>query len=307
LRSLGDAYSAAGRDSQAISSFQQAASLLEGLGLGETRTAIDLYNDWALELDQMGLPIEAEKIQRRLLDIGRDNNAEDAITPSILNNYAKVLYRLNRLDEAADYSARAYSKAAEAHNKSLMGQALMERTHIAIAQHQYPQASAFVSELEPIMRKYLPPTHYAFANLAAIRSSLAQSQGDLPSALKFANQAVEIGEAGLKKGGTGAFAFPTDLQRRSSVELAVGNPQQALIDADRALDLIRARVEPGTFTFRLGNAYMSRARALDALGRHDEARDAAKSAFDHLEKSIGPDHPDTIAAQQLASISPIAQ
>jgi eukaryotic-like serine/threonine-protein kinase len=300
---LAGAYSAAGRDSQALAAFQKAESLLTVLGLGETRTAITLYNNWALALDQMGLPIEAEKIQRRLLDIGRESNAEDAITPSILNNHAKVLYRLNRLDEAADYSAQAYAKAAEAHNESVMGQALMERTHIAIAQHQYAQAAAFVSELEPIMSKYLPPTHYAFANLAAIRSALAQGQGNLPLALQYANQAVEIGEAGLKAGRTGAFAFPTDLQRRSAVELASGNPQQALVDADRALDLIRTKEQPGTFTFRLGYAYMNRARILESLGRDDEARQAARSAFEHLQKSIGPDHPDTIAAQQLAGLS----
>jgi eukaryotic-like serine/threonine-protein kinase len=304
LLSLASAYGSAGKDAQSLSSFQRAAALLGALGLEETRTAITLYNDWALQLDQMGLPIEAQKIQAHLFAIGQDPNAADAITPSILNNYAKVLYRLNRLDEAADYSGQAYAKAAKVRNQSLMGQALMERTHVAIAQGKYAQASAFIAELEPIMRKYLPPTHYAFANLAAMQSSLAQGRGDLPAALKFANQAVEIGETGLKKGGTGAFAFPTDLLRRSAVEIAAGNPDPALSDADRALDLVRARVVSGTFTFRLGYAYMGRARALEALGKREEARNAAKSAFEHLQNSIGTDHPDTLAAEQLAGITP---
>jgi tetratricopeptide (TPR) repeat protein len=154
------------------------------------------------------------------------------------------------------------------------------------------------------MRKHLPPTHYAFANLAADRSAIAMGEGDTALALKLANQAVEIGEAGLKARGEGAFAFPGFLTRRSAIELVAGSPEQAVADANRALTLLVSKAQPGSFTNKIGFAYLAQARALDAQGKHDDARSAAKSALEHLEESLGPDHPETRSARHLAGLDP---
>jgi len=224
--------------------------------------------------------------------------------PFVLTNYARILRKLNRLDEASDYAQRSYEKARKAQNQVMMGQSMLERARIATAQHKFTVASALLSEVEPMMRKHLPATHYAFANLAADRSAIAMGEGDTALALKLANQAVEIGEVGLKASGQGAFAFPGFLTRRSAVELAAGNLDQAVADSSRALTLLLPKVEPGSFTNKIGSAYLAQARALDAQGRHDDARSAASSAFENLEKSLGPDHPETLGAQQLAGLGP---
>jgi hypothetical protein len=50
-----------------------------------------------------------------------------------------------------------------------------------------------------------------------------------------------------------------------------------------------------------GRAYLTLARALRAQGRRDEARAALASALKHLEITLGPDHPDTQTARQLAA------
>lgn len=301
---LASAYSDAGQDSKALSSFQEAASFLSSLGWQQTQTGINLFNDWALELDQIGRPLEAEQIERRAIDIARDGDSEDAVIPIVLNNYARILRKLNGLDEASDYAQRSYEKARKAQNQVVMGQSMLERARIATAQHKFTEASALLSEVEPMMRKHLPPTHYAFANLAADRSAIALGEGDTALALKLANQAVEIGEAGLKARGEGAFAFPGFLTRRSAIELAAGNLEQALADSNRALTLLLPKAEPGSFTNKIGYAYLAQARALDAQGKHDDARSAAKSALENLEKSLGPDHPETRSARQLAGLDP---
>jgi tetratricopeptide (TPR) repeat protein len=96
-------YADAGQDSDALSEFQHAASLLSSVGWQETHVSVTLFNNWALELDQIGRPLEAEKIERHLLEIARDDNTTEAVTPMVLNNYAKFLRQLARLDEAADY------------------------------------------------------------------------------------------------------------------------------------------------------------------------------------------------------------
>ena len=303
---LASGYSDAGLDSESLAAFHDADSLISSLGWQETQTAVTFLNDWALELDQIGRPLEAEPIERRAIKLASDGKSADAAIPIILTNYARMLRKLNRLDEASDYAQRAYDKARGAGNQVATGQSLMERAQIALAQKNFAAASAHLSELEPLIRKNLPPTHYAFANLAASRSAIAQGEGDLGLALQLANQAVTIGEAGLKQG-QGSFAFPSQLLRRSSVELASGKTAEALADANRALGLLQAKVQPGTLTNKLGYAYLAIARALDAQGKHDEAQAPAKLALEHLEKSVGPDHPDTGSARQLAGLESSGQ
>jgi serine/threonine protein kinase len=301
---LASAYSETGQDSESLAEFQRAASLLASAGWEETNTSVTLFSNWALELDQIGRPLEAETIQRRVIDLARDGSTMEAVTPMVLNNYARILHKLNRLDEAANFAQSSYDKALKAHNQLAVGQSALERARIATAQHKYSQASALISEVEPMLRKNLPPTHYAFAVLASDRAAIAQGEGDLALALKFSNQAVAIGETGLTARGEGAFAFPGLLLRRSAIELASRDLEPALADADRALSLQQAKSETGTWSNKLGYAYLAQARALDAQGKHEEARGAARSAFDNLEKSVGPDHPETRAAQQLAASSP---
>ncbi len=299
---LATAYSDAGQNSEALSEFAQASSLLSSLGWEETATSVHLFNNWALELDQIGRTLEAEQIERRALDLTSDGNSVES-TAMILNNYAKMLRKLNRLDQAAIYAQRSYDKAQSEHNQLVTSQSLLERARIAISQRKFAQASELLSELEPQMRKHLPPAHYAFASLAADRSKIALGEGDLALALQLADQSVAVGEAALKSGGQGAFAFPGFLLNRSAIELASGSLEQAVADANRALALQKSNTQPNSFSSTLGYAYLALARALDAQGKHGDAQAAADLADQNLEKCIGADHPDTHSAIQLATLS----
>jgi hypothetical protein len=119
--------------------------------------------------------------------------------------------------------------------------------------------------------------------------------------LKFSNEAVQIGEAGLKKRGAGAFAFPGFLLKRSAIELASGNTEQAIVDANRALSLQKTNAQPGSFSSRTGAAYLALARALHAQGKDDEARVAARSAAEQLSKQSVP----TILTPAVLCKSPV--
>jgi eukaryotic-like serine/threonine-protein kinase len=299
---LAGAYSDAGRNTEALAEFAHAASLLSSLGWEETETSSHLFNNWALELDQIGRPLEAEQIQRRVLDLSQDGNSIDVSTSMILNNYAKMLRKLNRLDEAARYAERSYQRARQEHNQLVSSQALREQCRIAISQKNFALANQLLSEVEPQMRQHLPPGHYAFAGLAADRARIALGEGNLPVALQFANESVAIGETAVKTGGEGAFALPSYLLTRSSIELASGSFEQALADSNRALDLVKSSTEPNSFSSTLGYAYLGIARALDSQGKHAEAQAAAGLAAENLKKCLGPDHPDTQSARQLAGV-----
>ena len=79
---LAEAYRVAGQNHLASSTFEKAAALLAPLGRSDTQTAVVIFNDWALALDKLGRPLEAEKLFRRAIDISRAGQTEETVSPS---------------------------------------------------------------------------------------------------------------------------------------------------------------------------------------------------------------------------------
>ena len=290
----------AGQNRLASATFEQAAALLEPLGRNDTQTAVAVFNDWALALDKLGQPLEAERLFRRAIDISRAGQTEETVSPILLNNYAKTLYQLGRLEESADYSGRAYAKAEQSGDQIVIYQSLYGRGLICIEQRDFNRAATLLAEAEPKMRQSLPPDSFWFGLLASAQALLASGRGDFQTALPLADQAVTIVEAAGKAGRAGSDFLPMVLVRRSTVELEAGRPAQAAADAQQALTQLQAASPPGAFSTMIGRAYLNLGRALQSQGKRDEAHAAFRSAAEHLQNTLGPDHPDTGRARQLA-------
>jgi serine/threonine-protein kinase len=298
MMDLADAYRSAGQDREAVAAFEKAAALLTELGRDDTGTGVVMFNNWALEMDQLGRPLDAEKLYRRAIDTSRAGENEDAVSPMVLNNYARSLRELGRLDEAAGYAERAYAKAKRVDHQMAINQSLMERARIYRERGDAPRSTAMLAEVEPRLAQSLPPGHYAFAAVISERSLLALDRGDRPTAQRLADQAVAIVEAAVNAGGEGAFFLPTLLIRRSKIELAAARPDDAAADATRAADLLQKDAPPDARSCNLGRAWLGLGRALEAQGRRDEAGAAFRSALENLESTLGADHPETRAARE---------
>ena len=297
---LASAYSQAGRDAEALIEFQRAATLMSSLGRDETQTAVVLYNNWALELDQVGLPLEAGKIYQRVIDISRDNSTEEAVSPMVLNNYAKVLRELNDLPLSANYAERAYEKAVKTGDGLVVNQSLLERSRIYLAENDLPRAEKMLAEVEPRLHRDLPPGHYAFAAIPRERALIAMEKHNLPNAVRLNDEAISIIQAAVKAGHAGSYVLPNLYVERSAINLALGNARDAEADASRALDVLRATDNSNGVSSQLGVAYLAQAHALEAEGKSEQARSAASHALAQLQGSVGPDHPDTQSARRLA-------
>jgi serine/threonine protein kinase/lipopolysaccharide biosynthesis regulator YciM len=304
---LAKAYSSAAQDAKAMDAFQRSAALLSFLGRDKTGTAATLFNDWGLELEQIGHPLDAEKMYRRSIHITQIGQTEEAVSPMTLNNYARTLRELGRLEEAADYAKRAYNKASNVSHQLVINQSLLERARIYTAQHNPSLAAAMLAEVEPRLRQSLPDGHYAFASLASEQALNALEKGDLPGALKLADQAVIIDEAAIKNGRDSLIDLPKYLVHRSAIELQAQQPDQAVADAARALDQLQRTAQPGNFSASTGRAYLMMGHALRLQGKHSEARSAFQSAVEHLQITLGPNHPDTRSARLLAAADTIRQ
>jgi serine/threonine-protein kinase len=297
---LAESYRTAGQYRDAIPAFERASALMTALGRDDTETAGTLFNNWALALHLSGRPLEAEKLYRRAIDISRADQSEEGVSPMLLINHARTLHELGRPGEAAGYAERGYAKAVQAGDQVVVNQSLLMRARIYRAQGNLARAEAMLSEVEPRLRKALPPRHLAFAALATEYSHLASARGDLPSALQQVNQALAIAEASMKAGQGGDDYLASALDLRSDIERQLRRADDAVTDAARALTILQQSAKPGTFSCYLGHADYTLGLALQAQGKSEEARTAFRSAVENLQSTVGPDHPDTRNARHLA-------
>jgi tetratricopeptide (TPR) repeat protein len=297
---LAEVYGDAGRDQESLAEFSRAGALMSSLGRDQTHAAAVLNNDWALELDQVGRPLEAEKLYRRAIDISRDNSTEDAVSATVLDNYAVVQMELDHLPQAADYASRAYDKAIRTGDELMFCQSLLDRARIYRAQHDLARAEAALAQVEPRMRRDLPPGNYGLSTIPAERGLIALEKNDLPTALRLMDQAIAIRQEAVKTSGQGSFSLSGLYIDRSEIDLAMGHADQAEADANLALAALHTDRAAGGVSSKVGQAYLAMARALASEGKTAQARTAASQAVAQLQGSLGLDHPDTKSAQQLA-------
>ena len=294
---LGDA----GKFREANRTFGQASALMADLGYDDTQKAVKLFNDWALCLTYDGRQLEAERIYRRAIEISRTDQTEGSIPSVLLYNYAGVLRELGRGSEAASYLESAATKARKENNQILIDQTDLQKARMYTDNREYARAAELMMQVEPRLRKKFPPNHYAFAALASDRSRLALDTGDTASALRLANRAIDLDEASIKEIGECAAFIPMLLTRRSRVELKAQESNRAEADAVRALQLLKEQSESGIHSSNIGRAYLALALSLRAQGKLGESRDAFRNAFQNLQDTLGPGHPDTKAALSTAS------
>jgi eukaryotic-like serine/threonine-protein kinase len=295
---LGKVYSSAGLDAKAVEAYERAGALISSVGRDQTASAAVLFNNWALALDQSGRPLEAEKLFRRSIDISKADHNEEGVSPIVLSNYARTLRQLNRLDEAANYSDRAYAVAQRTGDE--VTRIRLERAKIYMAQGDSVPAALLLADVEKNLKKTLPPGHFALGVLASEKAFNALLQKDLNSATTLSDSGVSIVEAAIKSGGEGSYFLPRILTRRSVIHLAAQRSDAATADATRAVSLLKPDVGSEVRSCHLGSAYLALGRALKAQGKTSEARDAFRSAVENLQTTIGENHPDTLDARELA-------
>jgi tetratricopeptide (TPR) repeat protein len=168
------------------------------------------------------------------------------------------------------------------------------------AEHDYARASAMLDEVEPRLRKALPPGHYTFGSLALERARIAQGPGDTGRALDYINEGVDIDEQAANRDRAGGQFLPDLLTERAVIEIAAGLLSSAERDAREAIGLLQSQAQPGDFSSSNGRAYLALARVLGAEGRTAEARTAAQRAVEQLQQALGAQHPDTLTAEQFS-------
>ncbi len=292
-----EAYRMAGRNREAAAAFKETFARLSALGRGDTEMAGTLLNNWGIALEVLGQPREAERLFRKAIHIASADRTGASVSPMLLNNLARTLRDLDRLPEAADHAERAYAEARRIGDEIIVNQALGMRSAIYRQQGELDRAGEMLRELEPRVERLFAPGHIFFAALASHKALLFQARGLAAPAMTEADRSVALAEASPQ----GLDALPTFLLRRSGIGLDLRHLEKARTDAARALRLQQEAAEPGAISSVIGRAQLALGRALRAEGKHDDARTSAASALEHLEPTLGPDHPETREARRLAA------
>jgi serine/threonine-protein kinase len=294
---LAEAYREAGNFSEAARAFEAAYAGLTNLGREDSQSAGTLLNNWGLALTQLGRPLRAEPLLRRAIEISESDSAHTGVAPMLLANYASVLGDLARYDDARQYVETAIAEARRTGEEVALNVALSYDIDIALRRRDVEEAKRALAEVEPRLRKMLPPDHYAFAAMNLARARIAEAEHDASAALSEIDRAVSLASARPES----AFVLPGMLVHRSRIELGAGHAVLAEADAQRALQLVRARRSFASPSVVYGKTYLALGRALSAVGRSREAADALNAAFTELRDSVGSDHPDTRLAASLAA------
>ncbi len=144
LMGLAEAYRSAGQFVEANNTFDRASKALATLGRDDTQEAGTLFNNWGLMLLHSGRILEAERALRRAINISQENQAEEGVSPQLLNNYAATLIDLDRFDEASNYADRAFADAQKAGDEILIEQTLLMRARVYRGQHDLVRSDANV-------------------------------------------------------------------------------------------------------------------------------------------------------------------
>jgi len=290
---LAACYRARLRLREAAALLEQAFARLTLLGRDTTERAGDLLNTWALVTGDQGHPREAVDLYRKAIAIGGGLQ-----TPWTLYDLAFELRDLGEDGEAGVVAARAQAEADRLDERLARSSVLLLRATICRRMAQLDAATRLLDQLELALKGGAVPNPRAFAYLQIARAEVALDRGDRRAAAEGIDRGVEM----ARHISTSGQAWPTLLLRRADVKLALGRAEEARQDAEEALRLWRSQTEQGTLSCRIGRAALAESRALQALGRPDDARTLAAEAFRNMKDTLGDSHAETLAARRLAGV-----
>ena len=214
----------------------------------------------------------------------------------------RVLLELGRAREAATAFEASAAAARRAGRLVLFVPAVLGQVEALLAAGDASGAATLWAGLAPLREKLRAESRPERVDVLRVEAMLAAARDDKAAA----TAALDAAQAIVDASGPDArpLAFRVALQRGKqalAADAGAGTNAAALANAGRALAAAKETSLDAARSSSVGRALWLRARALDAAGRHDDARRDAAEAARHLVATLGATHPDSVAAQAMAA------
>ncbi|HKD18578.1 MAG TPA: protein kinase [Thermoanaerobaculia bacterium] len=281
------------QNAKADRAYAELMKAIEQAGMERTMAAADTLNNWGLVHFQ-GEIGKAESLYRRCLELHRFIEG-DSIAPTLLANYAGVLLELGRYEEAVPLYEEAIRTAKARKETRLQLDTMMELADLYVESGDSGRASAELAEVEPFrdlpVFSILRRAHYAYT-----RGLLALHDGRVTEARTQFAESVAEHDRYPAKISRNAWAL-IELAR---AELLLGHREAAEAAAHRAIAFSESLVEKGAPSYLVGLSRSMLGQIQIAEGETNAARESLEIASDHLQRTLGSDHPETREANRLA-------
>jgi len=275
------------RQREADAAYAEIVALLEASGRDRTLAAADAWNNWGM-VHFDGDIRRAEPLFRRTVELRRAIEGESSVAPTFTFNLAGALHQLGRRDEAVPWFEETIRTAAARGEKRVEFDAMMELSEVYLEQRELDRAVAQLARLEPFLadKRF---NRFRRAQYAYYQGRLALARGEVADAQSRFATSVGLFDQEPQKIAMNVHA----LIGLARAEQASGDPAGARAAADRALTLAESFVERGTPSYLIGHALAVRGELEAARGDAEAARSTYKAAWEHLDRTLGADHPAT--------------
>lgn len=267
-------------------------------GRDGTLSRIIILQNRAMTLLRAGQIRQAQAVQTDVLHRLTSQAEDPDMSPPSQIDQGRILTRLGSNDEALQVLESGLEGVARAHLDSWVSTAHLTLASVELALGHREEASRHLDAAETYLREKEPRNQRWWSVLRQNRARLAAASGRTEEARSQMNLLLQ--DLGYPSGDRSPYLGPAVLTA-ASLELSSGANEHAEALARDAVRLAEQVQIDTDQSADLGEALLILARA--RLARHDPeaARAPLEQAIRCLTNGLGPDHPSTRLAKQIAS------
>jgi eukaryotic-like serine/threonine-protein kinase len=295
LSYLTGAHAEASEYAAAIDTAQRSAELERRIGRADTSQHATTLQNLASLLIAVG-EVSKSLAEREALDpLWLKIYTPQTMPPAIQNNYAAVLLRMERFEEALKLLDPNLKRIRDAGNPAALLQMLHTKAAVHLALREWAAVESALTEAQPLVDQEAgPPSLLSqvaarHAELAFARNDPARARQQMATALSLAGYGTDHAERSL----------PRVLMSASRIALAGGHQADAERYAGDALRSSEAIARGPATSADVGEALLLLAKARATTQSHDRQRALLERAVQCLTNGLGQNHSMTLEARAL--------
>ena len=286
-----------GRNDAAGRLYGQALAELAASGRDRTPLAVSIQNNWAIASLNAGDVKHGLALYEQSARAVRDRDPESPLPTYLSGNLARALELMGRYGEALTLYEQATADSVKSNRLDSRLFGLLGSASIHCDLGDVEPASHALAEARAAMKGLVPAGSPPMLAADTVQGRIALASGRLDDASAIFSSALAGHAASKQPNGSIVMLH----LYRSETALRSKRIDDALRDAQQALDMARGLQGGIAFSSRTGLSWLAVAEALAQQGRPAEAQAALSTAIEHLRNALGDEHPGTRQALMLQS------